>query len=110
MDHLQADGLVTICDCVSKENIPSRKTRLKRGFTIADGPGFDYLQDTYDDDNDQMKRKLAVKSNQFRYISAPYDIGGHEMEHAKHSFSKEDRIKLICFCSGVWMPAVAVSV
>lgn len=48
IDQLKTDGPFSLWDCVSRNNTPSLKAHLKCGFRIAADPGFDYLQDTYD--------------------------------------------------------------
>lgn len=47
MEHLKTEGPFSLCSCVSKKNLPSLRTHIKSGFTIAANPGFDYLQNSY---------------------------------------------------------------
>jgi L-amino acid N-acyltransferase YncA len=49
IEALKKEGIVRICDCVSKKNIPSLKTHEKCGFKIVSDSGRDYLNNDIDE-------------------------------------------------------------
>ena len=53
--HLKESGSFTLCDCVSKKNIPSIRLHEKCGFAIVSDEGMDYLINDSDERDYGMK-------------------------------------------------------
>ena len=49
LDEMKRDGAFTLCDSVSKKNVPSLRTHARCGFAIVSDTGYDCLRDEPDE-------------------------------------------------------------